>query len=310
MEKYEQLFDPTTNSRFTKNYYFNYRRPSYSTVKNLRLRQTDPDLKPLGSRYESPRNQAIPLKLTAKSKKPNPLNFIFEFKKEERATKYINNQSPNSNSYCDPNNVLLRSLAHNSNKAPVLTRKARDMERIELAQNIRLVSSQLGSNWRDSTNISLFGPSKNFDHSQCPCAKINNRTCLSALKWLRKFYPSEGDLVQAEERYSRAVMNIALAPEDRIQIEKDLPRTYPEILFIRPDSPGGKQLRNILFVFSTTDLEVGYVQGMNFIAAGLLYHSSESHGFWLMMKLFELLDLRDVYRQGMRRTYHFRTSWT
>lgn len=39
----------------------------------------------------------------------------------------------------------------------------------------------------------------------------------------------------------------------------------------------------------------GYVQGMNFIAGNLLYHSEEYICFWLLVMLFEIFELRDVF---------------
>jgi hypothetical protein len=40
---------------------------------------------------------------------------------------------------------------------------------------------------------------------------------------------------------------------------------------------------------------MGYVQGMNFIAAALLWHATEVDGFWLLVHLMEDYDLRDNY---------------
>ena len=34
---------------------------------------------------------------------------------------------------------------------------------------------------------------------------------------------------------------------------------------------------------------------MNFIAASLLYHAEEYIAFWLLVMLFEIFELRDIY---------------
>ena len=34
---------------------------------------------------------------------------------------------------------------------------------------------------------------------------------------------------------------------------------------------------------------------MNFIAASLLYHAEEYIAFWLLVMLFEMFELRDIY---------------
>jgi hypothetical protein len=60
------------------------------------------------------------------------------------------------------------------------------------------------------------------------------------------------------------------------QIEKDLPRTQPENpTFQLPEYLN--TLREVLVGYARLDWEVGYVQGMNFIAAALVYHSRSSY---------------------------------
>ncbi len=53
-----------------------------------------------------------------------------------------------------------------------------------------------------------------------------------------------------------------------------------------------------MVAFSKYDLEIGYVQGMNFVVAALLYHASEEIAFWLFVALIDQLELRDVYKHG------------
>ena len=61
---------------------------------------------------------------------------------------------------------------------------------------------------------------------------------------------------------------------------------------------GQRELRRVLVAFSKYDLEIGYVQGMNFVVAALLYHASEEIAFWLFVALIDQLELRDVYKHG------------
>ena len=42
-------------------------------------------------------------------------------------------------------------------------------------------------------------------------------------------------------------------------------------------------------------IKIGYVQGMNFIAAILLYHAEEYIAFWLFIMIFERFEMRDIY---------------
>jgi Rab-GTPase-TBC domain len=43
------------------------------------------------------------------------------------------------------------------------------------------------------------------------------------------------------------------------------------------------------------DNKIGYVQGMNFIVASLLYHCDEEIAFWIFVSLLEDYELRDIY---------------
>lgn len=89
-------------------------------------------------------------------------------------------------------------------------------------------------------------------------------------------------------------------------IERDLKRTFPKHSMFReqredkknddpndegtedadvtPEEPCGKQaLRRILRAYSLHDKEVGYCQGMNFIAGMLLTFMREEEAFWVLV---------------------------
>lgn len=44
---------------------------------------------------------------------------------------------------------------------------------------------------------------------------------------------------------------------------------------------------------------IGYVQGMNFIAASLLYHTSEVCAFWLLISMIDTYGMKEVFKQGL-----------
>ena len=71
------------------------------------------------------------------------------------------------------------------------------------------------------------------------------------------------------------------------QIEKDLQRTFPQEDFFR--SPRGIEiLRNILTAYCWRNPNVGYCQGMNFIAGRFLTLGfSELETFWLLVQVIE-----------------------
>jgi len=58
-------------------------------------------------------------------------------------------------------------------------------------------------------------------------------------------------------------------------------------------------LKRILLAFSNYEREVGYVQGMNFIAAALMFHTGEVAAFWLLCYFMEQYDLKKVLSAGM-----------
>ena len=55
------------------------------------------------------------------------------------------------------------------------------------------------------------------------------------------------------------------------------------------------QIGRVFFLKNIFIINLGYVQGMNFLAGNLLYHSEEFVAFWLFVMLFEMFELRDIY---------------
>ena len=51
--------------------------------------------------------------------------------------------------------------------------------------------------------------------------------------------------------------------------------------------------------FSNYEPSVGYVQGMNFICAALIYHTGEVAAFWLLAAIIEGYNLKKVLSHGM-----------
>lgn len=69
-------------------------------------------------------------------------------------------------------------------------------------------------------------------------------------------------------------------------IAKDISRTFPShVFFAKPDGSGQRALYNVLRAYSVYDREVGYVQGMGFVAGLLLLHMPEEDAFWVMVAL-------------------------
>ena len=122
-------------------------------------------------------------------------------------------------------------------------------------------------------------------------SKSNFKSCWRSQEWLKSL-----DACSVED--FEALMSSPLETDqfaDSIkQIDLDLARTYPDEPYFSKGS-GQIALRRCLLAFSKYDMKLGYVQGMNFIMASLLWHSTEVDAFWLFVRLMEYYELRDTY---------------
>ena len=79
----------------------------------------------------------------------------------------------------------------------------------------------------------------------------------------------------------------------------DIPRTFAHHQFFRINSTKTK-LRNILIAFSVHCPSIGYVQGLNYLVALLLFHfHSETDAFWMLCALMSKFQLSSYYEDGM-----------
>ena len=79
------------------------------------------------------------------------------------------------------------------------------------------------------------------------------------------------------------------------QIELDLPRTYPNVEDEQELSSLLEPLRNVLYCIVIRNPTIGYCQGMNFIAARLLFCMKEEEAFWTMAQIVEKYLPLDYY---------------
>ncbi|XKL66605.1 hypothetical protein PGB90_010025 [Kerria lacca] len=80
----------------------------------------------------------------------------------------------------------------------------------------------------------------------------------------------------------------------------DLGRTFPNhSYFMSPLGPGQLALYNLLKAYSLLDEEVGYCQGLSFIAGILLLHMSEDEAFSMLRHLMFRRNLRQQYLPDM-----------
>ena len=155
----------------------------------------------------------------------------------------------------------------------------------------------------------IFQPKKRLKCS-CDINLDENESCSKALNWISKKY-KESEFGYLKATYEKILSENKLVDiEYARQIQKDLPRTSPQNKFFAEGSPGYfffkvlfsnqslnriKALENVLNTFAKYDPQIGYVQGMNFIAASLLYHAEEYIAFWIIVMIFEIFEMRDIY---------------
>ncbi|KAI5002883.1 hypothetical protein ZWY2020_027533 [Hordeum vulgare] len=79
------------------------------------------------------------------------------------------------------------------------------------------------------------------------------------------------------------------------QIDHDLPRTFPCHPWLNSEE-GQSSLRRVLVGYSFRDSEVGYCQGLNYVAALLLLvMKTEEDAFWMLAVLLENVLVSDCY---------------
>ncbi|KAL2474542.1 Ypt/Rab-GAP domain of gyp1p superfamily protein [Abeliophyllum distichum] len=83
------------------------------------------------------------------------------------------------------------------------------------------------------------------------------------------------------------------------QIDHDLPRTFPGHPWL--DTPEGHAvLRRVLVGYSFRDSDVGYCQGLNYVAALLLLvMKTEEDAFWMLAVLLENVLVNDCYTSNL-----------
>ena len=80
----------------------------------------------------------------------------------------------------------------------------------------------------------------------------------------------------------------------------DLSRTFPTLKFFEASlGPGQLALYNLLKAYSLLDTEVGYCQGLSFIAGVLLLHLDENEAYCMLRYLMLQLGLRRQYLPDM-----------
>lgn len=98
-------------------------------------------------------------------------------------------------------------------------------------------------------------------------------------------------------------------------IGRDLNRTFPEIKMFREKGGYGQmKLGRVLRAYSAYDIQVGYCQGLTFLAGPLLLHMDDRSAFCTLIQLMEDYDLRSMFTADMAglqlRMYQFESLFS
>ncbi|XP_058839082.1 rab GTPase-activating protein 1-like isoform X1 [Topomyia yanbarensis] len=87
-------------------------------------------------------------------------------------------------------------------------------------------------------------------------------------------------------------------------IQRDINRTFPAHKFFKESGGIGQDsLYKVSKAYAVYDTEVGYCQGLSFIAASLLLHMPEEEAFCVLVALMYNYGLRDMYKLGFESLY-------
>ncbi|XP_046398329.1 rab GTPase-activating protein 1-like isoform X2 [Ischnura elegans] len=87
-------------------------------------------------------------------------------------------------------------------------------------------------------------------------------------------------------------------------IQRDIHRTFPAHNFFKESGGLGQDsLYRISKAYAVYDEEVGYCQGLSFLAAALLLHMPEEQAFCVLVKLMFDYGLRDLFKDGFENLY-------
>jgi len=88
------------------------------------------------------------------------------------------------------------------------------------------------------------------------------------------------------------------APENQ-SILLDLARTFPENIMFQDEAIGKESLKRVLHAYTQHDPEIGYCQGMGYIAGVLLMFMQEQDAFWTLVAIMNDYGMRELFLPGM-----------
>ncbi|KAK2195427.1 bifunctional Rab-GTPase-TBC domain/Rab-GTPase-TBC domain superfamily [Babesia duncani] len=134
------------------------------------------------------------------------------------------------------------------------------------------------------------------------CRRFNhwyNKCCQSAILRRPGLYFHLVKILEQKitiDKVEMCVADVVLGKTTMNAIALDVRRTYPSLLYF--SGYGRRVLRRILMAYAFFDPQVGYVQGLNFIVAHVLWHSLEEQAFWVHVSS-SLVFTKSLNQQGL-----------
>ena len=152
-------------------------------------------------------------------------------------------------------------------------------------------------------NLTPFTPSKPGQiNTNCTCRKRKSTNmCEYVDEWLMLIFKGENEIFNpVHKEYYQSILLRPRKEEDEKQIENDVTRTYPELtIYSKKGGTEALKLSNVLNAIAVENPIIGYVQGINFIVASLMFHIKEEHlTYFVFSHLIQALDLKELYRKG------------
>lgn len=161
----------------------------------------------------------------------------------------------------------------------------------------------------DETDVLNFSEGQFFHEShlqelgcgcQCQISGDNPKYCSNSSKWLDLAYNLQGKFNYEvyKKMYESFLISAPKLKHLRQSIQRDVERTFTQTQFFAKQETQDALIR-ILIAYAHYEPVISYVQGMNFIAAGLLYHSGEVSTFWLLIALMDQYGLKEIFKQNL-----------
>ncbi|TYZ67896.1 hypothetical protein PybrP1_010142 [[Pythium] brassicae (nom. inval.)] len=116
---------------------------------------------------------------------------------------------------------------------------------------------------------------------------------------------SEAQSAMLQEAVSIAEMLVAHGERSIRLVNVDMPRTFGHHPLFQPGADGTERTTEVLEAYICYRPDLGYVQGMSYLAAALCFHMDSFTAFKALVSLMSTSLLFDMFRLEAKRTFHY-----